>query len=409
MIYLFSFILFLLPLIRGGNRFFIIYPVLILLLSSVIYIIIRELKNSGTRADDFLLPKEIFIPFSLFAVILLISSVYSINILATINMLLTFLGMLMALYISNKISSSQINSSLPVYTMIFSATLQPVIAFFQLLDFIPHEYWNPAHFMAGSFVNHNHFAGMLEITLPLTIAVFINKKKIQGMKFIFIVSIVIQTLGLFFSFSRGAWISLFFLLILLLIQKEINKTYIISIIIISCLSLFVIFNFKQENSLRERFRTFQNLKEDLSSVNRLKIWKSSFEVIRDNFLTGTGPGTFRYAFPLYRVQGLYYLINHAHNEYIEWACETGIFSLPVIIFIIGYLIFKGIRFPMSISPYPFAASAALLSIALHGITDFNMRIPANMIYIAAVLGPALRDLCRLHVTQVKTRALSSSQ
>ncbi|EKD26290.1 MAG: O-antigen polymerase [uncultured bacterium] len=109
-------------------------------------------------------------------------------------------------------------------------------------------------------------------------------------------------------------------------------------------------------------------------------------IIRDNPITGTGPGTFSSIFPIYREKGLNAFINHAHNDYLEWISEIGVLAMPLILLFLGYLIMHGFMTSIGDSPFGITASTALIAISIHSFTDYNLRIPAIAIYLAVLLG-----------------------
>jgi hypothetical protein len=45
---------------------------------------------------------------------------------------------------------------------------------FQLFGLLPHHWWKPAEFMASTFVNHNQFAGYLEMLFPLGVVLLVS-------------------------------------------------------------------------------------------------------------------------------------------------------------------------------------------------------------------------------------------
>ena len=93
-----------------------------------------------------------------------------------------------------------------------------------------HSWWIPERFLASTYVNHNHFAGYLEIAIPLCIAMilglkrekFSNPSKQFSSKFGLVAALIIMFTALIFSQSRGGWISLvvaLFVMNIVLIRK----------------------------------------------------------------------------------------------------------------------------------------------------------------------------------------------
>ena len=40
---------------------------------------------------------------------------------------------------------------------------------------LEHSWWNPPEFIAATYVNHNHFAGFLELSIPLALSLLFSK------------------------------------------------------------------------------------------------------------------------------------------------------------------------------------------------------------------------------------------
>jgi len=78
---------------------------------------------------------------------------------------------------------------------------------------------------------------------------------------------------------------------------------------------------------------------------RIKIWKGSLNILIDNIWVGVGPGNFQYAaykynFATYDSPARYALYpNHAHNQWLNIMCETGILSIVLVVFFLVYVLF----------------------------------------------------------------------
>ena len=73
-------------------------------------------------------------------------------------------------------------------------------------------------------------------------------------------------------------------------------------------------------------------------ANRLVFWKTGWAIIKDYWLTGTGPWTFELLFPVYLAEGtreiaegFVYSTNppHSHNIFIQTATDTGVIGLGI--------------------------------------------------------------------------------
>jgi O-antigen ligase len=128
---------------------------------------------------------------------------------------------------------------------------------------------------------------------------------------------------------------------------------------------------------------------------RLPLWQAAVAMFRDQPLVGNGWGSYRYLLNGYRIEptGLKYF--HVHNEYLEVAADAGLVGLGVVGVLVGLLlrrIVSALRTPLEESTRALvvAMSIALLSIVVHSIADFGLRIPGVALVFVALLAIFVR-------------------
>jgi O-antigen ligase len=129
----------------------------------------------------------------------------------------------------------------------------------------------------------------------------------------------------------------------------------------------------------------------LSQDGRERIWQQSLEIFRDNWMTGTGSGTFSSAYALYEdpslVTGVY--VNHAHNEYLQIAVETGLAGcllMAVTLILWGIASYRAWTTPDDgCRSLRRGASVSVLIILLHSLVDYPARTPALLVLGAALV------------------------
>lgn len=136
-----------------------------------------------------------------------------------------------------------------------------------------------------------------------------------------------------------------------------------------------------------------------SFQSRQKFWSNSVSAIGDHWLLGSGVGSFPNIYPSHEDQAAVtrIVVNHAHNDYLEIALETGI---PGIVLVIGFFAWW-IRRASAIWRSPvadrFAQAATIASAAIltHSLVDYPLRTAALSAIFAACLAlmtqPRLRD------------------
>jgi len=191
---------------------------------------------------------------------------------------------------------------------------------------------DPGSRATAGFKTSNGLGGYLTILIPGLLAwVLLGNQKYRyrlGASFILALSIW----SLIITFSRGAWIGVFFggmfLLLSVSLPKKRHQSYFFLGLLLVTISLCVLFLLILANSSNQellgRYTTIQW---------RLSIWSVSMEMIKDKFLFGHGINTFMRIFQAYR--GNFTMgPTYAHNCYIQLAAETGIVGLLCFFWII---------------------------------------------------------------------------
>lgn len=120
--------------------------------------------------------------------------------------------------------------------------------------------------------------------------------------------------------------------------------------------------------------------QSTSVSSRVAIWSNTLQATADQLPMGSGLGTFPGLYPQYENVDLVdrYYVNHAHNEYLEIALETG---LPGILLVILFLVWWGRRSVAAwrspaASAHMKAASIASAALLLHSLVEFPLRTAA---------------------------------
>lgn len=153
---------------------------------------------------------------------------------------------------------------------------------------------------------------------------------------------------------------------------------------------------------------------DVTTEGRTKLYQSALAAAQGFPLLGTGLGTYfrispRYASPEFGTQ---FLVDHAHSEPLQLLVETGLPGLLILLLALAFL-FRDLLFrrllgfgtgkaiaevgsPANAAPTArhdpfnialgFGALAALATVLVHSCFDFPLRIPANGILLAMILG-----------------------
>ncbi len=237
----------------------------------------------------------------------------------------------------------------------------------------------------GPYVNHNHYAGYIEMVIPLAIAmIFLNKDINKRLMLGFM--IMVMTATVFITLSRAGIISLicaFVFLCLMLFSKKNSKISLLAIalILISLLAFLIYIGILSEAlneilTLTDSDMLFQEI--------RLKGWNDCLNIFKDFPIFGSGLETLKDIFPQYKSFSPKYRYVYAHNDYLQALTECGALGFSIILWGI-------IAFYRTICKFDkkdtirICLLASVVAIAIHSFFDFNLHIPANAIILVIII------------------------
>ena len=179
----------------------------------------------------------------------------------------------------------------------------------------------------GPFGHYNDLGSYLVFVSFLAISsLSLVKAKITRTLLMLLIFLIFVCLLL--TFSRGAWLSSFVVLFLLLIFKK--RFWELGLICIIFLSVLIIYH-----PLLERILYTFTIKGD---ATRFILWKAAWKMIMENPWLGKGLGTFMDYLPKYSGTAK---IEYAHNSFLQIWAESGILSLLSFLSFIGVILCRG--------------------------------------------------------------------
>jgi O-antigen ligase len=257
------------------------------------------------------------------------------------------------------------------------------------------------------FINPDHFSAYLGMIIPLSLGFLLVPSlnfdsqhttyhgpwTMDHRQILLLFSILMTSAALFFTMSRGGMFSfiaaLLFIALLVSTRRSIKKKS--WIILAIAVFIILVIAWLGATPVVERILSFKAEIASRYYGGRLPIWQGTIGIIKDNFIFGTGLGTFNYIFPKYQPVGI--IAKHytyAHSDFLELLSETGIigFSLTVVCGLwTAFYLFR--RFNQRHDPWVVGISlcvfGSLASIFIHSFTDFNLHIPANAVLLTILL------------------------
>lgn len=283
-----------------------------------------------------------------------------------------------------------------IYVFLAGAAFQAALGLIQFASGNPLFYFGiPANGQSaqGTYLNRDHFAALMEMAIPIAIAISIYSLSIYRQQhrdahpvsinrsLLFASLAILIILGGIFSRSRsGVFLTLVAILISSVVfarqlghKKSGGFTGLIASLAIGiAMSIGVM-------PIISRF-----INEDHLSDERWNIFSHTIDGIKSFFPFGSGPGTYPDIYRLFQPLEQQMFINHAHNDYLELMFEMGIFGMLIIIayfmlYIYGWRkLWKQYHWD-HMHFIQVAAGIGLFLILLHSLVDFNLHTPANAI------------------------------
>jgi len=243
--------------------------------------------------------------------------------------------------------------------------------------------WVKEHYLGdatGTFVNRNHFSGMLAICWPLVLSwlllskpdgVLLSVPKSYRVSFAFVYSVAL-CIALLLAHSRmGLVAAIFGLSIWGLLYLKADGNGGTKWLLLGIVSFFILFAvwFGVEDLLTRYV--------ELSDGNsRFSVWKVMFGFSLETWLIGVSPGAFEDVFQMKKPSFLIARFIYAHNDYLEFLFEFGVVGV-FLICVSAALLLR--RYPRGLAGVRLGAVAAISAVSLHSVVDFNLQVPASAI------------------------------
>jgi O-antigen ligase len=234
----------------------------------------------------------------------------------------------------------------------------------------------------GPYVNRNHFAGFIELVIPVALVPLVLGKVRKERWYVVGIFALVPVGALFFSASRGGIVSfgveLGILIVLMALRRAGGKHALAGGLVL--MLAFLLVSWLGVRQVLDRFSSLQTL--EVSAGKRASMRQDTWRIFLDNRWTGTGLGTLQTVFPAYETLYDGKVVNHTHNDYLEALSDTGIAGGLCCAWFLGVLFFDSLRHLFQIDK-SFAAALHLSGLVacsgflVHSLVDFNLHIPAN--------------------------------
>jgi hypothetical protein len=281
----------------------------------------------------------------------------------------------------------------------------------------------------GPFVSHNHFAGYMELLIPIPIAQLLARGVPIEARLFYAFAAVMMGVAEIASLSRGGMISLAATLLFIALvnwamrnraarlrrarrsldpsrtDSETRTSTLSplaigarSVAMVAAIVIVIVAGIVWIGPDRVVERVAQGASSDGRQqketffLSRGWIWRDSLTLIEANPLTGVGLGAFQTAYPIYGKSDGSLTVGQTHNDYLQILADCGIIGGALAVWFIWSIlgaIFRGVRVrdPL-LAGFALGGGAGLFALLVHSALDFNLQLPSNallFLVIAAVV------------------------
>jgi O-antigen ligase len=282
---------------------------------------------------------------------------------------------------------------LAVAVYAFTLALFAVLQFFSSNGLI---YWavETAGWAFGPYVNHNHYAGLMEMLIPVAACYVLSRPGNHPLRTLLGFALLVPIASLLLSGSRGGLISLLAEILILGVillwhGPHFGRRSPATAGVLGIAAAALLFFWMDPGDISKRLLTIANTAQSPEATfgDRKALTLDSLHMLRDHLWVGTGLGSFETAYPAYQSFPTDLAYAHAHNDYAEALAETGLVGGVLILAALVMffrLAFKKLadRLQHDTGWIQLGAAIGCCGLLVHSFVDFNLHIPANVAWFA---------------------------
>jgi O-antigen ligase len=237
----------------------------------------------------------------------------------------------------------------------------------------------------GPYVNRNHFAGFVELTLPVGLALMFFRGLRRDLFPLATLLTIVPVGALILSGSRAGIIGLGFEIAALALlarsrrSSSGKRSLLAGLVSLAAVALIV---WLGAGKAIERFSILRP--GEVSIGRRVSMVRGGTALFLAYPVSGSGLGTLVAVYPKYETAYDGRVVDHVHNDYIELLAEMGVLGgLCGLAFL--WILLRDSRASFEAEQGHFSraihagAIAGIAGLLLHSLVDFNLHIPSNAI------------------------------
>jgi O-antigen ligase len=276
----------------------------------------------------------------------------------------------------------------------------------------------------GPFVNHNNFAGCMEMLAPIPVGLIITRFARTEARLFYGFAAAIMAISVIASLSRGGIVSLGAAIVFLAVvgpltrrgetngqsdddageqsdaphgshaglsinQRNISlaRVFVGALLLIAAITTATIWMARDKVSGGPGAESGSATQETFFT-SRGWIWQDTVAMIKARPILGFGLGAFATAYPIYSRSDGTIAVDRAHNDYLQIVADCGVFGAGLVlwfVFLIARAIFRGIASrDRLLSGFALGGGAGIFALLVHSIFDFNLQVPSNALLFLVI-------------------------
>ena len=250
----------------------------------------------------------------------------------------------------------------------------------------------------GPYVNRNHFAGLMELWIPVALGLALVPDNSFTRRWLWCGAALVMASAVVLSASRGGVLAVgveVAVLSVVAVALRGRRRALIGVLVSVALVAGLVWALGSSQLLDRLSPLVQPETRSTDEVagHRLDAWRGALQIFSQNWLLGTGLGTFETHFRSVRPYFTDKVWTHAHNDFLQFLAETGIIGLGLGLWLIVAAVREisgNLRRTRHTATGTILTGIACgcLGFMVHGWLDFNFHVPANaanFVVLAAIV------------------------
>lgn len=262
-----------------------------------------------------------------------------------------------------------------------------VVVLYTLVNHAMHGFEEkPAHWVMSPFYkDHTSYGALVAMYIPVAIGFYFNKSFSPLLRTVIFFLAMILLIGVVFSYTRAAWLSLIAALGLYFVL--LFRIRFSTIVVGMSLGLFLFFAFydqimmdlernkvESSDSIAEHATSISNISSDASNLERINRWNCALRMWQERPIFGWGPGTYQFYYASFQHSSELTIIStnfgdggNAHSEYLGPLAEQGVAGMLLMVALVFGVLLTGINLYQRL---PAGELRLLVTIMLLGLTTY---------------------------------------